>query len=247
MGRILLLSNGQDLDSKLRRDMEAMGHSVIVAPFDNAGEAIHTRRPDLIMADLTLPGDIVEVWRQLQYDMADSHVPVIALVSKDRIREIELLTKMIDFILKPYEARELEIRIKLILRNQPKDAAGDIIKIGNLTIDATKYEVTIDGWPIVLTLKEYELLKYLATRSGRVITREVLLDQVWGYDYYGGTRTVDVHIGRLRTKIETREYSFIRTVRGVGYVFADEYSEDEEQSFATGGSGEAGERVRNEG
>jgi len=227
MGRILLLSNGQDLDSKLRRDMEAMGHSVIVAPFDNAGEAIHTRRPDLIMADLTLPGDIVEVWRQLQYDMADSHVPVIALVSKDRIREIELLTKMIDFILKPYEARELEIRIKLILRNQPKDAAGDIIKIGNLTIDATKYEVTIDGWPIVLTLKEYELLKYLATRSGRVITREVLLDQVWGYDYYGGTRTVDVHIGRLRTKIETGEYSFIRTVRGVGYVFSDEYSEDE--------------------
>jgi len=227
MGRILLLSNGQDLDSKLRRDMEAMGHSVIVAPFDNAGEAIHTRRPDLIMADLTLPGDIVEVWRQLQYDMADSHVPVIALVSKDRIREIELLTKMIDFILKPYEARELEIRIKLILRNQPKDAAGDIIKIGNLTIDAAKYEVTIDGWPIVLTLKEYELLKYLATRSGRVITREVLLDQVWGYDYYGGTRTVDVHIGRLRTKIETGEYSFIRTVRGVGYVFSDEYSEDE--------------------
>lgn len=227
MGRILLLSNKEDSGSKLRKDMAAMGHSAIVASFDSAAESIHTRRPDLIMADLALPGDMVEVWRQLQYDMEDSHVPVIALVSRGRAREIELLTKMTDFILEPYETRELEIRIKLILRNQPKDAAEDIIKIGNLAIDAAKYEVTVDEWPIVLTLKEYELLRYLATRRGRVITREVLLDQVWGYDYYGGTRTVDVHIGRLRTKIETSEYSFIRTVRGVGYVFSDEYSENE--------------------
>lgn len=226
MGRILLLSDKEDSGSKLQRDMAAMGHSTIVAPFDNASEAIHTRRPDLIMADLALPGDMVEIWRQLQYDMEDSRVPVIALVSRGRAREIELLTKMADFILEPYETRELEIRIKLILRNQPKDAAEGIIKIGNLAIDAAKYEVTVDEWPIVLTLKEYELLRYLATRRGRVITREVLLDQVWGYDYYGGTRTVDVHIGRLRTKIETAEYSFIRTVRGVGYVFSDEYSEN---------------------
>ena len=164
MGRILLLSDNEDSGPKLRRDIGAMGHSAIVAPFDNAAEAIHTRRPDLVMADLALPGDMVEVWRQLQYDMEDSHVPIIALVSRDRTREIELLTKMTDFILGPYETRELEIRIKLILRNHPKDDAGDTIKIGNLAIDAAKYEVTVDEWPIPLTLKEYELLKdeYLA-------------------------------------------------------------------------------------
>ena len=203
-----------------------MGHSTAIEKLDNAAEAIYTRKPDLILADLALPGGIVEVWQQLQYGMADSHIPIIALVSRDRAREIELLTAMNDFVLYPYDARELEMRIKLILSRQPRDAdAGEIIKIGNLTIDAARYEVTVDGWPVILTLKEYELLKYLVTRRGRVITREVLLDDVWGYDYYGGTRTVDVHIGRLRTKIETGEYSLIRTVRGVGYVFSDEYSD----------------------
>jgi len=76
---------------------------------------------------------------------------------------------------------------------------------------------------VVLTLKEYELLKYLATHRGRVFTREALLDEIWGYDYYGGTRTVDVHIGRLRTKIETGDYLYIKTIRGVGYMWTEEY------------------------
>ncbi len=228
MGRILVLSNKEDSVAQLRRDVESMGHNTAIEKFDNVAEAMYTRKPDMILADLTLPGGIVEVWQQLQYDMGDSHIPIIALVSRDRIREIELLTGINDFVLYPYDARELEMRIKLILRHQPRDTdAGEIIKIGNLIIDAARYEVTVDGWPVILTLKEYELLKYLATRRGRVITREVLLDDVWGYDYYGGTRTVDVHIGRLRTKIETGEYSFIRTLRGVGYVFTDEYSTGE--------------------
>ncbi len=229
MGRILILSNKEDSAAQLRRDAERMGHSAAVAKFGDAAEAIYTRKPDLILADLALPGGIVEVWQQLQYDREGSHIPAIALVSRDRIREIELLTDMDDFVLHPYDARELEMRIKLILRRRHRDDTGEIIKVGNLTIDAARYEVTVDGWTVNLTLKEYELLKYLATRRGRVITREVLLDDVWGYDYYGGTRTVDVHIGRLRTKIETGEYSFIRTVRGVGYVFTDEYSADGNQ------------------
>ena len=204
-----------------------MGHSVAVARFDNAAETIATRKPDIILADLTRLGGIIEVWRQLQYDTADSHVSTIALIPGDRIREVELLEEMSDFVLCPYDVRELEMRVKLILRQQRRDAdTGNIIRIGNLTIDTAKYEVDVDGRPVDLTLKEYELLRHLATRQGRVITREMLLDQVWGYDYYGGTRTVDVHIGRLRTKIETGEYSFIKTVRGVGYVFPDEYSKD---------------------
>lgn len=226
MGRILILSNKENSTAQLRRDVENTGHSAATAKFGDVTEVIYTRRPDLILADLVLSGGIVEVWQQLQYDVEQSHIPIIALVSRDRIREIELLAEMSDFVLYPYDARELEMRMKLILKHQPGDGAREIIKIGNLTIDAARYEVTVDGWPVILTLKEYELLKYLATRRGRVITREVLLDDVWGYDYYGGTRTVDVHVGRLRTKIETGEYSFIRTVRGVGYVFTDEYSTD---------------------
>ncbi len=224
MGRILILSDKEDSAAQLRSDVEGAGHSVAVVRFDNAAESIYTRKPDVILADLTLPGGIVEVWQQLRYDMADSHTPTIAVVSKDRTREIELLEQINDFILYPHDTRELEMRLKMILRQHRGSDARDVIRVGNLAIDTVKYEVTVDGWPVVLTLKEYELLKYLATRRGRVITREVLLDQVWGYDYYGGTRTVDVHIGRLRMKIETGQYSFIRTVRGVGYVFTDEYS-----------------------
>ena len=225
MGKILIFSDKEDSAAQLRRDVAGMGHSVTTARFDDAAEAINARRPDLILTDLTLLGGIIEIWRQFQYDASDSQVSAIALISRDRIREVELLAEMSDFVLYPCDIRELEMRIKLILRQQSGDAdTGDIIKVGNLAIDVAKYETTVDGRPVDLTLKEYELLKYLATRQGRVITREVLLDQVWGYNYYGGTRTVDVHIGRLRTKIETGEYSFIRTVRGVGYVFSDKRS-----------------------
>ena len=219
MGRILILSDKEDVSGQLKRDVESMGHSVIVRKFDDGAETIHVRKPDLILVDLTLPGGIVEVWEQLRYELADSHIETIVLNSRDRSREIELLEGMSDFVIYPYDVRELDVRVKLVLRRREDVSAGDVIKVGNLVIDPAKYEVTVDGWPVVLTLKEYELLRYLVTRRGRVITREVLLDQVWGYDYYGGTRTVDVHIGRLRTKIETGEYSFIKTVRGVGYIF----------------------------
>ena len=226
MGRIIILGNKGDLIAQLRKDIESIGHNTIAAEFDNSGEAIHTRKPDLVVVDLTLHGGIVEIWRQLRYELEDNHISAIVLISRDRVRETELLAGVNDFILYPYDICELEMRIKLILRQREDIDAGDVIKIGNLVIDPAKYEITVDGWPVVLTLKEYELLKYLATHRGRVFTREILLDQVWGYNYYGGTRTVDVHIGRLRTKIETGKYSFIRTVRGVGYVFTEEYFTD---------------------
>ncbi len=219
MGRILILSDKEDVSAQLRRDMESMGHSVIVRRLDDGAETIHVRKPELILVDLTLPGGIVELWEQLRYELADRHVETILLISRDRVREVELLEGITDFVIYPCDFRELDVRVKLILRRREDVSTGDVIKVGNLAIDPAKYEVTVDGWPVVLTLKEYELLRYLVTRRGRVITREVLLDQVWGYDYYGGTRTVDVHIGRLRTKIETGEYSFIKTVRGVGYIF----------------------------
>lgn len=222
MGRILVLSDREDVSGQLRRDVESMGHSVIVRRLDDGAETIHVRKPDLILVDLTLPGGIVEVWEQLGYELADSHIETIVLISKDRTREIELLEDMSDFVVYPYDVRELDVRVKLIMRRREDVRAGDVIEVGNLVIDPAKYEVTVDGWPVALTLKEYELLRYLVSRSGRVITRKVLLDQVWGYDYYGGTRTVDVHIGRLRTKIETGKYSFIKTVRGVGYIFTAE-------------------------
>ena len=226
MGRVLILSDNVDSTAQIKGHIASMRHSSLAAVFDNASEVISMRRPDLILVDLIIIGGIVEVWRQIKYDIEDSYIPAIVMVAVDRVREVELLEGIDDFVIYPYDIRELEMRINVLIRQREDIESGNTIKIANLLIDTAKYEVTVDGWPVVLTLKEYELLKYLATRPGRVLTREVLLDQVWGYDYYGGTRTVDVHIGRLRTKIETGEYSFIRTVRGVGYTFTEEYSTD---------------------
>ena len=225
MGRIIILGRKGDQLNQLKINVERLGHNVITFDFDNTAEALHTKRPDLALVDLTESKNIIDSWHQIRSDVEDSHSSVIVIVPHERIRDIELLKGIRDFIIHPYDLRELDIRIRLILAKQENTSNVSVIKIGNITIDTTRYEVTVDGWPIMLTLKEYELLRYLATHRGRVLTREMLLDQIWGYDYYGGTRTVDVHIGRLRTKIETGNYFFIRTVRGVGYIF-DEFSEE---------------------
>ncbi|MGQ9609198.1 MAG: winged helix-turn-helix domain-containing protein [bacterium] len=225
MGRIIVLGRRGDQLNQIKVDVERLGHNVITFDIDNVSEALHTKKPDLALVDLTVFKNIIDTWHQIRSDVEDSHTSVIVIVPHERIRDIELLKGIRDFIIYPYDLRELDIRIRLILAKQESASSQKVIKIGNITIDTTRYEVTVDGWPVMLTLKEYELLRYLVTHRGRVLTREMLLDQVWGYDYYGGTRTVDVHIGRLRTKIETGNYSFIRTVRGVGYIF-DEYTED---------------------
>lgn len=222
MGRVLIIGNKGDRLSQLKENIEGMGHSVITVDFDNAPSVLHTKKPNLALVDLTTVRRVVESWQELRPDIEDSHTSAIVLIPQDRVRDVALLKGISDFALHPCNAHELETRIKLILMKQENISTGETIKVGNIVINPAKYEVTVDGWPIVLTLKEYELLKYLATHRGRVFTRDVLLERIWGYNYYGGTRTVDVHIGRLRTKIETKGNSFIRTVRGVGYMFTDE-------------------------
>jgi two-component system alkaline phosphatase synthesis response regulator PhoP len=228
MGRILLLGAKGDRLEQLRKSIVNMGHNVVTADFDNTAESLYTKNPDLVILELTTRRDIAETWYRVKDDAMESHTPALVIIPEDRIRDVELLIDIHDFVMYPYNTRELEMRIKLILGKHEDADTGEVIRIGNLAIYTTRYEVTVDNWPVVLTLKEYELLKYFVTHKGRVFTREILLDAIWGYDYYGGTRTVDVHIGRLRTKIETDQYSFIKTVRGVGYMFSDEYTEDAE-------------------
>jgi two-component system, OmpR family, alkaline phosphatase synthesis response regulator PhoP len=222
MGRILLLGTKGERLEQLKKIIGNLGHNIITTEFDNSAELLYTKNPDMAVLDLTTRKDIVETWYQVKQDTTESHTPALVIIQEDRIRDVELMTGIQDFIMHPCNPRELEMRIKLILETHKGAETDAVIKIGNLAIYTTKYEVTVDDWSVVLTLKEYELLKYLVTHKGRVFTREVLLDAIWGYDYYGGTRTVDVHVGRLRTKIETSQYSFIKTVRGVGYMFSDE-------------------------
>ena len=151
----------------------------------------------------------------------DSHLPTIAAVSARDLAPYGPWYNADDLIVCPWSPGELTVRTRRLVdrRSQmPLDAPG-VIRIGDLVIDTNRYDVFVSVKPVLLTFKEYELLKLLASYPGRVFSREALLGQVWGYEYFGGTRTVDVHVRRLRSKIEDATHTFIDTVWNVGYRF----------------------------
>lgn len=176
-----------------------------------------TSHPDLIILDLMLPDiDGYEICRQIR---TRSNVPILMLTARkediDKIVGLELGAD--DYLTKPFNPRELVARVKAILRrNQTGYKPSSIATVGNLVIDTAKHEVTNNGKPITLRTKEFSLLVALAQNLGIVLTREKLLEMVWGYDYYGETRTVDVHINHLRDKI-AGSGADIETLRGTGY------------------------------
>ena len=124
-----------------------------------------------------------------------------------------------DFVTSPYDSKELVLRINRLIHRTRNTESSELIKCDDLVIDLVTCEVTVEGKIVELTFKEYELLKLLASHRGRVYTRQALLDRIWGYDYFGGDRTVDVHVRRLRSKIEGSKHIFIETVRNIGYRF----------------------------
>ncbi len=146
------------------------------------------------------------------------HIPIILLVEKESLQETESDTNIDDFVVGPYDLDELSSRIKRLLqKTSPKETAPDLLRAGDVVIDLPKCEVWVKGKVVDLTFTEYELLKLLVSKKGQVLTRDVLLNKIWGYDYFGGDRTVDVHITRLRNKIEDTTHSIIETVRNIGY------------------------------
>jgi DNA-binding response OmpR family regulator len=157
---------------------------------------------------------------QLREIRRKRHLPVLALVSTDGIGCVGSNLEVDDFVVRPYDLTELVTRTKRIIDWIDNTENEDLIRCGDLVIDVAKCEVSIGGRLFALTFKEYELLKFLAKNRGRVFTREALLNEVWGYDYYGGDRTVDVHIRRLRSKIEDSTHTFIETIRNIGYKFS---------------------------
>lgn len=146
-------------------------------------------------------------------------VPIVMLLSPENLGDQKLLQRADDFILEPVRPLEIATRIRRLLGRGVELVSEHVLKIGDLAIDEEKYEVRVAGDVKLLTYKEYELLKLLASNPGRVFSREELLSKVWGYDYFGGTRTVDVHVRRLRSKIGDLNHSFIETVWNVGYRF----------------------------
>lgn len=162
---------------------------------------------------------IESVRAQIQEIRLKRQLPVIALISSKTLDSISSDVIINDFVIQPCGLSELTTRMKRIL-GKPNDGNDEeLIECDDLAINLAKCEVSINSRVLSLTFKEYELLKYLANNRGRVFSREALLNEVWGYDYYGGDRTVDVHIRRLRSKIEDATHTFIETVRNIGYRF----------------------------
>ncbi len=163
--------------------------------------------------------------RPLVAQCRELNLPVLAVVPQVQVFDYEPSLNPDEFITYPFAQHELVARVKQAIYRVNGASGNQVLKTGQLVIDLEKYEVMITGRRVSLTYKEFQLLVLLASGPGRVYTREMLLSQIWGYEYLGGTRTVDVHVRRLRSKIEDPDNSFIETIWNVGYRFKTEYSE----------------------
>jgi len=223
--KILVVDDEEHILELIKFNLEKNGYKVICA--DNGIEAIKLVKdqlPQLMLLDLMLPGmDGLDVCKEIRRDSSMSNMPIIMITAKgeeiDKIIGLELGAD--DYITKPFSIRELVARIKAILRRTNMQLVEKTFNIGNLDIDFGKHEVIKGESKVDLTLKEFELLEILIKNKGRVMTRDFLLDKIWGYEYLGETRTVDVHIRHLRQKIEDDDKNpiYIQTIRGIGYRF----------------------------
>ena len=217
---ILCVDDEQNLLDLLAFNLTTAGYSVITAR--TGGEAVSMaieRVPSLVILDLKLPDmEGFDLIRALRGTPITASVPIIILSAVDSELDMVLGFELgaDDYVTKPFGVRELTARVKAVLRRVPTEAVADVIRVGPITIDSDNYEAFRNDEKLTLTLKEYELLKLLATTPGKVLTRDFLLDRIWGYEFYGETRTVDVHIRHIRQKLRD-DADMIETVRGVGY------------------------------
>jgi two-component system response regulator RegX3 len=223
--RILVVDDEPSFIDALSISLEAEGYEVITA-LDGleALERFRTARPDLILLDLMLPRvSGVDVCRDIR---GTSSVPIIMVTAKSS--EVDVVVGLEvgadDYITKPYRIRELVARIRATLRrveeSEQSESTG-LLELGGVTLDRERHEVTVDDEPVSMPLKEFDLLEILMSNAGRVVTREILFDRVWGYDYIGDSKTLDVHVKRLRSKVESDPSNPQRivTIRGLGYKF----------------------------
>jgi two-component system response regulator RegX3 len=224
---ILVVDDEQSYRDALRVALEREGFRVEVAvDGPDALERFEAVRPGLVLLDVMLPRiSGVDVCRQIR---AKSQVPIIMVTARNA--EIDAVVGLEvgadDYVTKPFRLRELVARVRAALRRgrpteNGHDDYGDIIEVGDVRLDAARHEVAVRGERVALPLKEFELLELLLANAGRVLTRDVLIDRVWGPNYYGDTKTLDVHVKRLRAKVEDDPATPARivTVRGVGYRY----------------------------
>ena len=228
MGSILIVDDEASIRELLRFNLQKEGYVVSEAADGlEALQLIKQQRPDLVLLDLMLPGmDGLEVCRRIKGQQGTAGIPIIMLTAKneevDKVLGLELGAD--DYQTKPFGLRELMARVKAVLRRSQKGSHGHSeISMGALKMNFSRYEAWLDKKKLELTPKEYELLKLFITNTDRVFSREQLLEKVWGYEYFGDTRTVDVHVRHLRAKLAAAPEvaEAIETVRGVGYRFQD--------------------------
>lgn len=221
LGKILVVDDDKNICEVIKMYLESSGYNVKVANDGReAQEAFSNYKPDLVLLDVMLPYiDGIDV---LKWIRRDSETPVIMITAKgetfDKVLGLELGAD--DYIVKPFEPKELMARVKAVLRRYTSEGdSREALTFDNLVIDINSYNVKYNGQEIKMPPKEFELLHFLASNKNRVFTREQLLCEVWGYDYPGDSRTVDVHVKRLREKIAGGDNWQIETVWGVGYKF----------------------------
>ena len=221
--KILVVDDDQNICELLRLYLVKEGYDICIA---NDGEAavaaFEKEKPDLVVLDIMMPG--IDGWEVCRRVRAAGNTPVIMLTAKgetfDKVLGLELGAD--DYVVKPFEAKELVARIKAVLRRcapAAQDTEG-VISYENLSVDLSRYELKVRGKVVDAPPKELELLYYLASHPNRVFTRDQLLDEVWGFEYYGDSRTIDVHVKRLREKLDGASSQWgLKTVWGVGYKF----------------------------
>ena len=223
--KVLAVDDEQSIRELLAFQLQKHGYEALMAG-DGQDALAKAEGMDLILLDLMLPGlDGLEVCRRLKADKRTARIPIIMLTAKseeiDKVLGLELGAD--DYVVKPFSVRELMARVKAVLRRSSQEGPQEeTLQIDCLRLDFSSYQAWLAGEELVLTPKEFELLKLLVTSPGRAFSRDELLERIWGYEYYGDTRTVDVHIRHLRAKLGERPglSERIETVRGVGYRFA---------------------------
>ena len=223
--KVLIIDDEIHIVELIKFNLETSGYEVDFA-YDGLDGYLKIKEniPHLVLLDWMIPNiSGIDILKKIRSDKTLCNIPIIMLTAKnmenDKIEGLELGAD--DYITKPFSIKELLARISSVLRryNISRDNTEDILTIGNLKVNLVKHEVSKGSEIIDLTLKEFELLRLLIENKGKVLSRNYLLDKIWGYDYYGETRTVDVHIRYLRKKIEDEGSSekYIQTIRGVGY------------------------------
>jgi DNA-binding response OmpR family regulator len=221
--KVLIVEDDKNISDLLQLYLQKEGYTVVAAADGGDGLAkFRAESPDLVLLDLMMP--VMDGWAVCKAIRAESKTPVIMLTAKGETDDnvLGLKTGADDYITKPFEMKEVLARIEAVLRRADRAPEVKVRKLSfdKLTIDMDAFELTVDGKKVDTPPKEMELLFYLASSPNRVYTRNQLLDEVWGFDYFGDSRTVDVHVKRLREKLEgVSEKWCLKTVWGVGYKF----------------------------